>query len=154
MICLTDICLDIFIKCGIFNYDCSNMVQGQFHEIWPSRTNNMTHVTLKDNPMNRFSRKTFFCLTFVSDPNLDLKFWTKNWTNNSDTLFRTEICRKYWLKALTENCGPNVLVHGTARFTCWDGSISDWWNNDIWIIDFGLGIHWVWWNIFGLKFSF
>ena len=33
MICLTDMCLDIFTKCGIFNYDCSNMVQGQFHEI-------------------------------------------------------------------------------------------------------------------------
>ena len=64
--CLTDICLDIFLKswnCGIVNYDCSNMVQGQFHEIWPSRTNNImshvTHVTKWENLMHRFSRKYF-----------------------------------------------------------------------------------------------
>ena len=42
-------------------------------------------------------------------------------------------------------------VHGPI-FTCWYGSISDWWNDDIWILDFWLSIDGVRWNIFRLKF--
>ena len=100
------------------------MVQGQFHEIWPLRLNNIKHVT--DNPMHGFSGI------------LNIFVWHLVATKMN---FCPQFSVRLWAK-----------IFENKLFTCWYGSISDCWYHDIWIIDFWLSIDWVRRNIFGLKF--
>ena len=142
MICLTDMCLDIFTKCGIFNYDCSNMVQGQFHEIWPSRTNNMTHVTPEDNPMNGFSRKNIFVWHLFLTKNLgaiiSAKIWTKSWTKK----WTNYLDQKFW-----PTCGPKIWIE--IWFQIWMKNLDRSFGSMIWTKNESKNVEQNFWSIGG-----